>query len=483
MTDSPEPQNATAADAEWLVFACSHCDHPLKIRADQGGGQFRCPSCQQEVSAPAAAGDPVRPRPLLPGAPPAAPSPVLAGGLAVDRLGTAQFRSIDDPSLAIPAEGIRVRKRKRRSHTPRPGLDTPEWEADLAAEPSSGAAPHDDWEDGTSTTVKQEVREDGSVIEHRKRLKRRRLPPFVEKTWGFLSRVGSISLITLGLFVLVGAAVAGWYLAKSQPPVVAQVVEKEPFPERYFPTQDEGAAAAEVVRQFLLADTVEDKLPLVRFPEKVKPLMDLWYKGRPDKSIKASRDELAETLTKFLHIDGAKFIVVTMLTEPDAEYKMYAVESSPSEGLKVDWETAVGWQAMTVEEFIKGKPTTPQPFRVQAAPGDYYNGQYADESKWCAVNLSYPGNADFNLYGYVERGTPTGDRLMRLMGYHETRDASGKSKWELIQPTSVPLILAIAYLREGSDPKQVTIHEVLHEQWFLRDGPAVGNARRSGASQ
>ena len=72
---------------------------------------------------------------------------------------------------------------------------------------------------------------------------------------------------------------------------------------------------------------MEDKLPLVRFPEKVKPLMDLWYKGRPDKSIKAVRDDLAESLTKFIHVDGAKFIVVTMLIEPEEEYKLFAVES------------------------------------------------------------------------------------------------------------------------------------------------------------
>lgn len=483
MTDSPEtPQ--TTAEAEWLVFACTHCEHPLKVRADQANGLFRCPACNQELSAPTAE-QPEPARGSLPDPLPGGMTETSVNGLAVDRLGGAQFRALNDPSLAIPKEGIRVRKRKRRSHQARPGLDTPEWEAEPGANPAAaGQEQASEWEDVSSTTLKQEVREDGSVIEHRKRSKRKRLPPVVEKVWGLITRVGSMSLVALGLFVLVGAAVAGWYLARSQAPVVAQVVVQEQFPERFYPTLDEGAAAAEVVKAFLATDTVEEKLPFVRFPEKVKSLMELWYKGRPDRSIIAERDELAQspTLTKFLHIDGTKFIVVTMHVMPDDEYKLYAVESSPSEGLKVDWETAVGWQAMTVEEFIKGKPTAPQPFRVQAAPGDYYNGQYADESKWFVVNLTYPGNDDFNLYGYAERNTPTGERLMRLLGYKDTRDSTGKTQWELVQATSTPLILAIAYLREGSDAKQVTIHEVLHEQWFLRDGPAVGNARKSGAN-
>ncbi|MFN0129231.1 MAG: hypothetical protein ACKV19_21385 [Verrucomicrobiales bacterium] len=478
MTPSAETTDPSAP-SEWLLFACSQCAHPLKVRVDQARALFRCPSCQCEQSAPT---DPARSASQADGGAP----PGFEGGstLAVDRLGSAPFRNVSDPALAIPDEGIRVRKRKRRPHQGRPRSSTPEWEAEAGAPTGTTSGPaNQDWEEVTSATVKQEVREDGSVVERRKRMVRKRLPPVVQKVWSVMTRVGSLSLVLLGLFVLVGAAVAGWYLARSQAPVVAQAVEVEEFPERYYPTQDEGTAAAELVKEFLLANTVEQKLPLVRFPQKVKPLMELWYKGREDRSLQATRDEGAESLTKFLHIDGTKFIVVTMLLEPQHEYKLFAVESTPDHGLKVDWETAVGWQAMTVEEFMKGKPTTPQPFRVQAEPGDYYNGHYADESVWCAVTLSYPGNPDFGLYGYVDRTTPTGERLMQLMGYRETRDEEGKKKWELVQGTRMPLILALAYRREGSDPKQVTIHEILHEQWFLRDGPAIGHGRRSAASQ
>jgi len=476
MTDSPETRNA-AADPEWLVFACVHCHHPLKIRAAQAGGTFRCPSCQQELTAPETAADTAKPRPPLPDAASEDWAASTQTGLAVDRLSGAHFRSMDDPSVAIPSEGIRVRKRKRRSSQSKADTHGPSWEAEATEAPATT-----DWDDST-TTVTQKVLDDGSVVEQRKRHKRREMHPAVTKTWNFITRVGSLSLIALGVFILVGAAVAGWYLARSRAPVVAQAVEKEVVAERFYPSQDEGEAAVELVQRFLAADTVEDKLPLVRFPEKVKPLMDLWYKGRPDRAIKTRWDELSQSLTKFIHVDGTKFVVVTLLVEPEEEYRLFAVESTADNGLKVDWETAVGWQAMTVEEFMKGKPTTPQPFRVQAAPGDYYNGAYSDESVWCAVNLTYPRNPDFNLYGYVERNTPTGDRLMQLLGYTLTRDANGKNVWEMVQTTSKALVLAIAFRREGSDPKQVTIHEVLHEEWFLKDGPAVGNARKSGATR
>lgn len=490
MTDSPEPLAAITAD-DWQVFACPHCGHHLKAKHNQAGGECECPSCAQTLIIPGFADQPAAPTPaLISEANPTLPSMGStaglpeAGNLAVDRLGAIQFRSVNDPSVAIPEEGIRVRKRKRRSKHDA-GQDTPHWESAAAPSQEGGHhGPQGEWEDVTTATVRQSIAPDGSVIETRKRIQKKRLAPLIEKIWRLLARLGRWSLMALGIIILVGAAVAGWYLARSQAPVIAQAEKVEQFPERFYPTMDEGAQAAKVVQDFLATDSIEKKLPLVRFPEKVLPLMDLWYKGRPDRPVVATRDELSESLTKILYIDGVKLIVITMLVQPEEEYRLYAVEATANEGFKVDWETAVGWQAMTVEEFIKGKPTTPQPFRVQAAPGDYYNGEYSDESFWFAVNLTYPGNADFHLYGYVERASLAGQQLMRLLGYAETKDKDGNTSWELVQAQSAPVILALAYLREGStDPKQVTIHEVLHEQWFLRDGPAAGSARKKGSSQ
>jgi hypothetical protein len=141
---------------------------------------------------------------------------------------------------------------------------------------------------------------------------------------------------------------------------------------------------------------------------------------------------------------------------PDLDYRFFAVESIDGE-LKLDWETAVGWQAMTVEEFRKGRPTSPQPFRVHVAPGDYYNGPYLDETQWLCCDLTYPGDDSFHLFGYVERGTPAGDLLARHFNNGQGLSA----------------ILAIHYRREGSDPNQVRIHSVISEEWFLKDGPAM----------
>ena len=58
--------------------------------------------------------------------------------------------------------------------------------------------------------------------------------------------------------------------------------------------------------------TNKPKLAFVRYPEKVEPLMRLWYETRPIEPVQASQDELAASLTKFLYPSGMKIIVVTM---------------------------------------------------------------------------------------------------------------------------------------------------------------------------
>jgi beta-lactamase regulating signal transducer with metallopeptidase domain len=243
-------------------------------------------------------------------------------------------------------------------------------------------------------------------------------------------------------------------------------------PTPFYPTAEEGEAATTVVKNFLLADNEEDRLRFVRFPDKVRPLMKRWYEAHPTNPVVATRDDLAETLSKFVHVDGQRFIVVTVLTKPDQEYKIFALEVASDGSYKLDWETAVGWQPMPLQTFLNTRPTTPQNFRVQAGPGDYYNGAFSDLTKWCALDISYPGNPAFRLFGYVERDTAAGKRLMRLLGIEEVIDPSGTTVRDAGLARSAPLILTLAFPPESNSGTQVVVQDVLHEHWFLPDGPA-----------
>jgi hypothetical protein len=458
MTDSTVSHAGTPSD--WLVFECSACARPLKVRPHQSGSRMRCPACSADIVAPSAprSGE-TKTVPLISEANPElahlATVGELSQHLAVDRLNASTFRTVKDPALAIPAGGLRVRKRKRRTNQTQQKTGTPEWEVG-PKEPDKPAEETNPWRELTSATVGIDHRGDGSVIERRKRFLKKRLPRILERLSVMLASLGIWSLMGLGALVLLGAIVAGWYVARSHTAPLAPVVVVEQFPQPLYASMDEGSAAAEVVKNFLLADGVDAKLAYVRFPEKVLPLMRSWYASHFAGPVESTRDDVAISLTKWIYVEDMKFIVVTMQLLPSLEYKFFPVQSSPL-GLKLDWETSVGWQAMTVDEFRKGRPTSPQPFRVHVGPGDYYNGPYQDETQWLCCDLTYPGDDSFHLFGYVERASEAGAVLAK----HFSQDES------------ISAILAIHYRREGSDPNQVTIHSIISKEWFLRAGPAM----------
>jgi hypothetical protein len=82
----------------------------------------------------------------------------------------------------------------------------------------------------------------------------------------------------------------------------------------------------------------------------------------------------------------------------------------------LDWETAVGYQAMTLEKFKSETPTEPVVFRVKLKPSNHYNYQFRDPRRYRAVELSYPGNPDFRLVGYIKRSKQWAPKLLDQLG-------------------------------------------------------------------
>lgn len=431
----PAASSVTQPEAEWVVFDCPACAQPVKVRAGQAGSSLQCPGCQEKIRVPGREDQ-------------AAP----------------KFRSFTEGDYAQPEESSEAKGKSRHKHGEGAGAKQhlPAWERDRAPEGEGAEALN---ADKTTTTVSVEVLPDGSVVERRKRTERKMLAGPLVKTWKFLSKMSLWTVAALGVLIIVGTIFAVWYLARSQAPeITVAPPPAELFVQRTYVSMDEREAAAAVVTDFLQAVGVDAKLPYVRFSDQIRPIMEEWYRAHPDRAVEVESDDASLELTKFLHVNGMKFVVVTLLDKETHDYRFYAVQvtgEGQSRELRVDWETAVGWQAMTLSEFRTGKPTSPQPFRVLSAPGDYYNGPYADETKWFCCELTYPGDADFRLWGYFERDSPEGEQLLQLL---EERKAS--------------CILNLAFRVGGGPDNQVTIHDIAAAEWFLPDGPAQGLIRQ-----
>jgi hypothetical protein len=87
----------------------------------------------------------------------------------------------------------------------------------------------------------------------------------------------------------------------------------------------------------------------------------------------------------------------------DQETKSLAFVDTP-EGLKIDWESWVGWSEVSWEEFRSTKPVAGHVFRVVLSPVDYYNFDFTDDRKWQSYRLESP-DKEHAVYGYVEKGS------------------------------------------------------------------------------
>jgi hypothetical protein len=226
-------------------------------------------------------------------------------------------------------------------------------------------------------------------------------------------------------------------------PVIAVKMPQEPV------TRSEiswVADAGPLARKFLKAKTIEELLPLVRNPATAEARIRAFYQdGKID----------APGLSQFntgseLRICGklAWFAVRT----DDFEEKSVAFVETP-QGLKVDWESWVGWSEMSWKEFLSLRPITSHVFRVKLSPAEYYNFGYTDESKWQSYQLVSP-NGEHSIYGYVEKGS-TLHRQIRPIA--ESRDVS--------------LMVSLKFPADAKSARQVDIERFVADGWVEVDTP------------
>lgn len=229
------------------------------------------------------------------------------------------------------------------------------------------------------------------------------------------------------------------------PPAVAVTPQKEEKKETAPAVSLRGEAAlvrdAEpLAKKFLTAKSVEELLPLVRNPEVAEARMKNFY---PDGKI------VAPGLSQF-NSSGEISVLGRLLslyvTTNDLDMKAIAFVDTP-QGLKVDWESWVGWSEMSWETFIKTKPATGHVFRVTLSAVEYYNFAFTDETKWKSYRL-VSSDGEKSFYGYVEKGTIL-DQKIHL-------DADTKS---------LALMLSLKYPEGATSGSQVEIERFVTDGW------------------
>jgi hypothetical protein len=329
----------------------------------------------------------------------------------------------------------------------------------------------------TRDCIVEVVEENGMVRTTRKRVRRRRLSKGAALFFKRLSAMSRCLVAALGL-LMAGAAAYGFHVFRQKADVAAIPRAVEPLIDRLVLTSYDEQGAEKVIRDFLAADGIEAKLAFVRQPERIRPLMEGWYRGdRTAGPLQAGevgmRDkrEGPEGSGMYLVMLAMPVLVPDPLNAGSVkeESTFFAVEEIRHGGgstYLVDWEVSTGYQALPLETFKATMPKESYPFRVfmKEEEEGYYNHGFS-EAEWQCVELYYP-TKDFQLYGYISRKTPEGREMLPLI--------QGGRK--------AGVIVELRYPEDSASRNQVIVSRLLHSSWFYakpEDAAAPGGTKPS----
>lgn len=165
------------------------------------------------------------------------------------------------------------------------------------------------------------------------------------------------------------------------------------------------AEALPLAEKFATAKQVEDLVPLVLHPSITRQRMIDYYKDGKVVSPGMAKTDSGQS------IDRDREVISFMFMSADFEQRELIFGQTP-EGLRIEWESWVGWSDIPWATFLSSKPAEPHLFRVLVSPVNYYNFEFGDDNKWKSYRLLSP-DGEHSIYGYVEKGSEV-DRMMLM---------------------------------------------------------------------
>jgi hypothetical protein len=211
--------------------------------------------------------------------------------------------------------------------------------------------------------------------------------------------------------------------------------------------------AGELAKKFLASPTLDAVMPLIRDPERVRPLMDEFYNASPWRSttvrslapreVFQTKDQM---LAGMVELDDFSRRPIAFLRTPD--------------GIKVDWESYVAHGEVPWERLAEVRPTLSVLMRVRLTPDDYYNLDFTDARTYACYRLT-SHDTTHRVYGYARRDSVVYARLL-----------------ERVRPNAFTMpTVRIRFKEAGLSDDQVEITEVVSDGWLVTaDAPASAPA-------
>ncbi len=286
-------------------------------------------------------------------------------------------------------------------------------------------------------------------------------PDFMEREWGKNSTYRKA--IPWGWFVLIGLILGGgiiWSLSGvKEADIQANKIRVETLSMVGNDAKEELEAAQLIdridatTRKFFETTRIEDLAPLVRHSQRVRPLMDHFYGGKPLPLNRVVRSNLFQPIT----LDHRSNFWMATVELADRSSRNLVLEILDSGEPRIDWETLVCYQPMKWDDFATARPAgVSMDFRVYLEPDNFFSHEFADSSRWNSFRLTALEGEE-TLFGYAKVDEEVAKSLATLASQN-----SG-SKTSVILRLSIPQGLQS---RRG-----VVIEKLLCPRWIYLDPP------------
>lgn len=222
-----------------------------------------------------------------------------------------------------------------------------------------------------------------------------------------------------------------------------------------------------LIEKYLNSDSWQERLNFVYDSATTKVLMKEYYKNYNFKN-KLKFKDITQIPNE--NVDIKKDSLITMsftifgknIFGTGIEQKVFFFIIPTNKGLKIDWQSSVGYNPVKLNVYKASKPSNTTILKVVCKISDYYNHGYRNKiddyySIECSSNE--PNSLDL-LYGFISKKSEDGKRIYEILkdgNYHN-------------------LTLALQYNYKSEESSDVVeIKKIVSPNWFSRNSPEITN--------
>jgi len=223
------------------------------------------------------------------------------------------------------------------------------------------------------------------------------------------------------------------------------------------------AARADLERKLQARKTVESFLACKNLAEmgkyvcnraRVIPLMEAYYKAHPiPTALPLDHIKVGSTKLKFPTSVPYWYCATKPSTFTPFNGPGFVLRDC-GDHFEIDWECLVGFNEMTLAEYLEKRPAEPVVFRLVAKRSGYYNYEFSNSGAYQAFELSMMGESDY-VVGYAERNG-FGDGMAERLDLLTTN-----------APTGAPVILKMQLSKSGQN--LVRVIELVQDHWISEE--------------